>query len=119
MVKKWSFYYAATHYAIKNEDLLFDKEKAIGPLLDLKMDSKYIYVLYLDQLLSEYDYFNSKKSYSNKIVIFDYDGNKVTCFHLDCRIQEMAVFSKGLKLYGIAQQPDISLVEFNLPKELY
>lgn len=119
MVKKWSLYYAKTNYGVKNGDLLFDKEKAIGPLLDLKMDSKYIYVLYMDQLLSEYDYFDSEKSCSNKIMVFDHSGNKVACLKLDCRIQEMAVFSKGLKLYGIAQRPDIFLVEFSLPEELY
>lgn len=119
MVKKWSLYYAETNYGVKNGDLLFDREKAIGPLLDLKMDSKYIYLLYMDQLLSEYDYFDSEKSCSNKIVVFDHSGNKVACLKLDCRIQEMAVFSKELKLYGIAQKPDIFLVEFNLPKELY
>lgn len=119
MIKKWSLYYATTKYGVKNGDLLFDKEKAIGPLLDLKMDSKYIYVLYMDQLLSEYDFFNSEKSCSNKILVFDYNGNNIASFNLDCRIKEMAVFSKELKLYGITQQPDIFLVEFNLPKEMF
>lgn len=119
MVKKWSLYYAKTRYGVRNGDLLFDKEIAIGPLLDIKMDSKYIYVLYMDQLLSEYDYFDSEKSCSNKILVFDYSGEKVACLTLDCRIQEMAVFSKGRRLYGIAQNPDISLVEFALPDELY
>lgn len=119
MVKKWSLYYARTRYGVRNGDLFFDKEIAIGPLLDLKMDSKYIYVLYMDQLLSEYDYFDSEKSCSNKILVFDYSGEKVACLKLDCRIQEMAVFSKGRRLYGIAQDPDISLVEFALPDELY
>lgn len=119
MVKEWSLYYAETAYGVKNGDLLFDKDKAMGPALDLKMDSKYIYVLYMDQLLSEYDYFDSKKSCSNKILVFDYDGNSVACLNLDCRIQEMAVSGEMLKLYGISQDSDMCLVEFDLPQELY
>lgn len=119
MLKEWSLYYATTAYGVRNGDLLFDKEKAIGPALDLKMDSKYIYVLYMDQLLSEYDYFDSTRSCSNRILIFDYEGNNVACLNLDRRIQEMAVLGKELKLYGITQDPDMFLVEFDLPNELY
>lgn len=119
MEKMWSLYYAETGYGVKNGDLLFDKDKARGPLLDLKMDSKYIYVLYLDQLLSDYNYYNTEKSTSNKILVFDYDGNNIACFNLDCRIQEMAVLTQGKKMYGLTQHPDFSLVEFILPDELY
>jgi len=119
MEKVWSLYYAETAYGVKNGDLLFDKDKAIGPLLDLKMDSKYIYVLYMDQLLSDYDYYNAEKSTSNKIQVFDYDGNNVACFNLGCRIQEMAILPQGKKMYGLSQHPDFSLVEFDLPDELY
>lgn len=119
MEKMWSLYYAETGYGVKNGDLLFDKDKAKGPLLDLKMDSRYIYVLYLDQLLSDYDYNNAEKSTSNKILVFDYDGNNIAGFNLDCRIQEMAVLAEGRKLYGLTQYPDFSLIEFVLPDELY
>lgn len=119
MEKMWDLYYAETVYGVKNGDLLFDKDKAKGPLLDLKMDSRYIYVLFLDQLLSDYNYNNAEKSASNKILVFDYDGNNIANFNLDCRIQEMAVLAKGRKLYGLTQHPDFSLVEFILPDELY
>lgn len=119
MEKVWSLYYAETEYGIKNADILFDKDKAKGPLLDLKMDSEYIYVLYMDQLLSDYDYHSIEKSTSNKILVFDYEGNNVACFNLDCRIQEMAVLPQGKKMYGLTQEPDFSLVEFTLPDELY
>ena len=119
MVKKWSLYYAETVYGVRNGDLLFDKDKATGPALDIKMDEKYIYVLYMKQLLSEYDYYNSEKSCSDKVLVFDHAGSMVACLNLNCRIQEMAVWSKGLKLFGISQDPDISLVTFDLPKNLY
>lgn len=119
MEKMWSLYYAETGYGVKNGDLLFDKDRARGPLLDLKMDSKYIYALYLDQLLSDYDHYNVEKSTSNKILVFDYDGNNVACFNLGCRIQEMAILPQGQKMYGLTQYPDFSLVEFVLPDELY
>lgn len=119
MEKKWNLYYAETGFGVKNGDLLFDKDKAVGPLLDLKIDSKYIYVLYMDQLLSDYDYSSVEKSTSNKILVFDYNGNNVACFNLGCRIQEMAVLAQGRKMYGLAQEPDFSLVEFTLPDELF
>lgn len=119
MEKEWSLFYAQTGYGVRNGDLLFDKEKAIGPLLDIKIDSRYIYVLHMNQLLSDYDYFNAEKSSSDKVLVFDYNGNKVATLNLDCRIQEMAIASKCFKLFGITQQPDLSLVEFSLPKELY
>lgn len=119
MEKKWSFYYATTRYGVRNDDLLFDKETAIGPMLDVKMDARYIYLLYMDRLYSEYDSFDSEKSCSDKVVVFDYEGNRVAALHLDIRIKELAVCSKILKLYGIAQHPDMSLVTFDLPEELY
>lgn len=119
MGKTWDLYYAETGYGVRNGDLLFDKDKAKGPMLDLKMDAKYIYVLYMDQLLNDYDYYNAEKSTSNKILVFDYEGNNVACFNLDCRVQEIAVLAQGRKMYGLTQHPDFSLVEFTLPEELY
>ena len=73
----------------------------------------------MHQLLSEYDYFDSQKSCSDKVLVFDYAGSLVANLNLDCRIQEMAVWAKGSKLFGISQDPDISLVTFDLPKMLY
>ena len=73
----------------------------------------------MKQLLSEYDYYNSEKSCSDKVLVFDHAGSMVACLNLNCRIQEMAVWGKGLKLFGISQDPDISLVTFDLPKNLY
>lgn len=55
MIKDWSFYFDKSFYECKNSDLLFSKERSFGQVLDLAMDDKYIYVLYLDQLLSDYD----------------------------------------------------------------
>jgi hypothetical protein len=119
MVKKWSLFYAKTAYGVKNGDLLFDKDKATGPALDIEMDERYIYVLYMNQLLSEYDYFDSKKSCSDQVLVFDYTGSIVARLNLNCRIQEMAVWAKGLKLFGVSQDPDNSLVTFEMPQMLY
>lgn len=117
MQKQWSIFYDQTYYETRNGDLLFSKEKTFGQMLDLKMDNKYIYVLYLDQLLSEYDYNQTEKSCANKILIFDYQGNPITKLHLSCRIKKMAISSDRTKLFGLAQLPDPTLVEFKLPKE--
>ena len=118
MKKNWSFFYDETNYAVSNGDLLFDREKAIGPVLDLKVDSEYIYVCYLDQLLGEYDFYDTKKSCSDKILIFDHQGKKHAVIHLDCRINEMVVDRERGFLLAITQEPDMSLVKFQLPEGL-
>lgn len=117
--KNWAFFYKKPYYGVSNGDLKFSKENSMGPLLDMKADSNYIYLLYLDQLLSEYDYMNTEKSCSDKILVFNHKGEKVACLNLDCRLNEIAIDSKRAKIYGIAENPEISLVEFNLPEELH
>lgn len=116
MHKVWSFYYRKPHYYIKNNDLLFDKEKSFGEVFDLKMDEQYIYMLYLDQLLSEYDYTKTEKSSANKVLVFDHKGNAVAILKLDCRVMQMALSKDSRKLYGIAQIPEPTIVEFDLPE---
>ncbi|MDD2286428.1 MAG: BF3164 family lipoprotein [Paludibacter sp.] len=118
MQKQWSFFYGQVYYGVRNGDLLFDKEKSFGQVLDLEMDTQYIYVLYLDQLLSEYNYKQTDKSLANKILVFDYKGNAVAKLHLSCRINEMAISGDQTKLFGIAQLPEPTLVEFDLPQKL-
>ena len=116
MNKLWSFYYRKPYYYVRNGDLLFDKEKSFGRVSDLDMDGRYIYLLYLDQLLSEYDYAKIDKSLANKILVFDYEGNPVAILNLDCRLQEMALSKDSRKLYGISQLPEPTIVEFDLPE---
>ena len=117
MKKKWSLYYNKAYYGVKNGDLLFDKEKSFGQVLDLDMDQQYIYLLYLDQLLSEYDYSKTEKSTANKILVFDYEGNAVAILNLDCRLQKVALAKDCHKIYGIAQLPEPTIVEFELPSK--
>ena len=118
MNKLWSFFYDETFYQVKNDDLLFSKEKTFGQMRDLAMDSQYIYVLYLDQLLSEYVSKDPEKSFANKILVFDHKGNPVTELLLGCRIIQMALSSDKTKIYGLAHLPEPQIVEFDMPKEL-
>ena len=60
MVKDWNFYFDRSFYECKDYNLLFSKARSFGQVLDLAMDDQYIYILYLDQLLSEYDYNDAK-----------------------------------------------------------
>ena len=115
MIKAWSRFYRKPYYAISNGDLKYNKEYSTGPLLDMKVDSNYIYLLYMDQLLSEYDYNTTDKSCSNKIYVFNHKGDDVAILNLDCRLSQIAIDSKRKKIYGIAENPEISLVEFELP----
>lgn len=119
MVKLWSKFYKTPYYMISNGDVKFDKDKSMGPLKDMCVDSQYIYMLYMNQLLSEYDTYDTEKSASNTIYVFKHDGEPVACLDLDCRLRKLAIDPKQHKLYGIAQLPDYSLVEFKLPEELY
>ncbi len=52
MVKDWNFYFDRSFYECKDYNLLFSKARSFGQVLDLAMDDQYIYILYLDQLLS-------------------------------------------------------------------
>ena len=117
MQKQWSFFFDKTFYEVRNGDLLFSKEKSFGQILSLYMDEQYIYVLYLDQLLSEYDYSQTDKYSSNIILIFDHEGNAVAKLTLDCRIEKIAVSNKLKKIFGLGQLPEPVLVEFDLPLE--
>lgn len=115
MQKKWSFFYDQPYYTVRNNDLLFDKDKSFGKVIGLKMDNQFIYLLYLDQLLSEYDYHDTEKSLANVILVFDHDGNSVAKLDLSCRISEMALSKDEKKIYGIAHLPEPTLVEFLSP----
>lgn len=118
MKKNWDLFYYETNFSVSKGDLLFDREKALGPLLDLKMDSKYIYVCYMDQPLSEYDYNQTDKSCADKILVFNHEGQKIAIVDLDCRINAMAIDRNKGFIWAIAQNPDMSLVKFVMPEEL-
>ncbi len=116
MEKKWSFFYDQAYYAVRNGDILYYKDKSYGQVINLKMNDQFIYLLYLDQLLSEYNFNKTEKSMSNVILVFDHDGNAVAKLRLSCRINGMALSNDGKKLYGIAHLPEPTLVEFLLPR---
>lgn len=118
MVRDWSLYFDKTYYEVRDGDLLFSKESTFGQVMSVQMDHEYIYVLYLDQLMSEYDYGNSEKSQANKILVFNYQGEQVSTLKLDCRIGRMALCRKRNLLFGIANLPEPTLVRFNLPKDM-
>ncbi|MBW9203877.1 hypothetical protein EVD33_13270 [Bacteroidales bacterium SW292] len=116
MQKQWSFYYNEAHYAVRNNDQLYDRDKTFGQVKDLDTDGQYVYLLYLDQLLSEYDGTKTEKSLANKILVFDYEGNGVAVLNLDCRLSNMALSKDSRTLYGIANLPEPTIVEFDMPK---
>lgn len=115
----WEIYYKKPHYGVVNGEVRFDKEKSTGPLNDMRAGSRYIYLLYMDQLLYENDYYQTEKSCSNKIFVFNHQGDKVACLELDNRLSRMAIDEKRGKIYGIAHIPDVGLIEYDMPKELW
>ena len=115
MKKKWEKFYRTPHYAVSNDAVRYDKERATGPLFSMCADDRYIYLLYMDGLLSSYDYNDISKSSSDKILVFDHSGEYVAALHCDCRLKKIAVDGKRRKLYGIARMPEYTLVEFDLP----
>ena len=119
MEKDWEIFYKQPFYGISNGDIKYIKDKTTGPMIDMKVDDRYVYILYLDQLLSEYDYTKTEKSCANKVFVFNHKGERVACLNLDCRLSNIAIDSRRKKMYGIAEIPDVSLVEFSLPEELF
>ena len=117
MEKDWSLYYDTPHYAVSNGDVKFSRESSKGPLFSLQADDNYIYLLYRDGLLWDIETGKSGR-YSDEILVFNHQGEKVACLKLDCNLSEIALDRKRHKLYGQALMPDDALVEFDLPKEL-
>lgn len=118
MEKKWSCFIDDTYFEVRGGDLLFSRDRTFGQVLDVAINDRYVFVLYLDILLSQYDAKESEQSYANKICVFDHLGNRIAIFNLDCRIGHFALSSNGSDIYGIAQLPDFSIVKFEMPQEL-
>lgn len=119
MEKQWSFYYNKLYYGVRNDDLLFDKEKSFGRAMNIRMDNKYIYILYLDLLLSEINYRDTEKSSANKILVFNHEGDAEAIINLDCRIDNMVISNDRTKLYGLAEMPEPTIVSFDMPKDMH
>ena len=117
MKKRWEKFYRSPHYAVSNDAVRYDKERATGPLFSMCADDRHIYLLYMDGLLSSYDYNDISKSSSDKILVFDHSGEYVAALHCDCRLKKIAVDGKRRKLYGVALMPQCALVEFDLPDD--
>ena len=47
MEKKWNLFYSQPYYKVQNGDVLFDKDKSFGKVLNIEMDAQYVYLLYL------------------------------------------------------------------------
>lgn len=118
MEKDWSVFYETPHYSISNGDVKFSREHSKGPLLSLRADSRYIYLLYVDKLLWESETGDIPRC-TNKVFIFNHQGEKVACLNLDCSLSLMEIDMKRNKIYGVAHVPDYALVEFDLPKDMF
>lgn len=118
MQKQWSFYFREPFYGVRNGDILFDKEKTRGQVLDLQLDDQYIYLLYSNKLLSENDKLDISSYAGNLVLVFDYNGKGVAELNLSCWMRNIALSVDRTKLYGIAQLPEPTIVEFDLPSYL-
>ena len=85
-------------------------------MLDLLIDNEYIYLLYSDKLLSENDELEMSSYAGNKVLVFDYRGNGIAELNLSCWMRQIALSTDRTKLYGIAQLPEPTIVEFELPE---
>ena len=114
MVKDWNFYFDRSFYECKDYNLLFSKARSFGQVLDLAMDDQYIYILYLDQLLSEYDYNDPQKSMANKVLVFNYSGVPIAKLILDKRIYQMALCTKLHKIIWLWNLTEPAFVSFDV-----
>lgn len=86
MIKDWSSYFDKSLYECKNNDPPFSKERGFGQVLDLATGGRYIYILYLGQLLSDYDFKDPYEPVANKVLVFGYKGLSIVKLLLDRRI---------------------------------
>lgn len=71
-------------------------------------DDKYIYALYSGKTLEQCLEDRSKAFYSNKILVFDWDGNPCKVLHLDCEMFSIAYSKTYDKLYGLGLDDDLN-----------
>lgn len=88
--------------AIKKESKMF--------FIDANCTQNYIYLLISDKIIGD-DFYNAIRS--NKILVFDWNGNPVTSLSLDIEVNSIAVDSSDKVLYAYDQGNE-QLVKFNL-----
>jgi hypothetical protein len=60
---------------------------------------------------------NDATSFTDKVLVFDYQGNPKTFYHLDVPIVGIAVDESEKSIYGIAENPDRCVMKFNYEKQ--
>ncbi|MCL2561034.1 MAG: TolB-like 6-bladed beta-propeller domain-containing protein [Rikenellaceae bacterium] len=116
-VQKWANYYNKPVYKVQNEGILFSKDETFGLTRGLSLGRNYIYLVFLDILMSEEDIRTAELSKGNIVFVFDYEGNRIALLNLDRRVNQIAVSSDERTLYGVTDTPDgYRFVEFELPE---
>lgn len=115
-VQKWAKYYMQPVYTAENGGILFDKDKTFGSSKGLFVSENYVYVLFLDVLMSEQSEKKAELSRGKMVLVFDHEGNNVARIDLDYRLfsSSIAVSSDEKKLYAITS--DYHFIEYDLPE---
>lgn len=73
------------------------------------LTDNYIWVLYFGS--------NGSSSFTDKVLVFDYQGNPKKVYHLDIPIIGIAVDESEKSIYGIAEHPEFCVIKFNYEKQ--
>ena len=91
--------------------LVFDKDNKFG-YQDVKVDSDYIYTLFSESTLGEYE--NDPADPFKSLLIYDWNGEPVQRFDLEVPITGFDI-AKNV-LYGVVIKPEPRIVKYKLPK---
>ncbi len=113
--KKWEAWYGEPYYQVVDGDILYSRTKTVGKTNHAYLGNKYVYILYLDIPIGEYDISRPETGFANTVLVYDHDGRKVARLNLDHRMYCFCVDQEENKLYGLTTTPEDRIVSFDLP----
>lgn len=111
-------YYAGSYYEVREDRVIYDREKTIGLAKSLAADDEYVYLLWWPGKAADY---GKSRGFDYTIcagIIYVYDrkGNRKAKLMLDKNITKLCIDKKQNKLYGVTIDPEFRIVSFDLPK---
>lgn len=113
--KKWEDTFYESYYEVKDRKMGFSKAKSKGLSLDMWAGDKYVYILFLDILMAEYDARVPEKSKANIVLVYDHDGNRIARLNLSHRIYRLCVNEDETRIYAFTTTPEDKIISFDIP----
>jgi hypothetical protein len=114
LVLEKGYYTSLPSYSLKESDngvknLQIQIES--GHTIALSSSDKFIYVLYAN---TAKDASFEDKFKSNLILVFDWNGNPVKKYILDCKVKTIEVSDNEKRIFAVCDNPDPEIICFDL-----